>query len=208
MLTDKQYRMLELLCGMITKCRRCGLYNGGRCEPYFTTQSKYVIVGEAPGLTEVRRNTPFIGPAGQLLWETIGAKTKLIKQDFGIINSVNCRPTDGIRNLKPSDNQMLSCKQWIRKFIKIINPERVLILGNYAMRTLLGKKTGIIKVNAADGILDIEFNKIPYMISVHPAYAMYDRDKGQKLLNESVKKFESMKKPIKIGFLDDSLFEI
>jgi DNA polymerase len=206
MLTNKQLRILELLCSQIKECIRCNLHHGGRCRPFYTPASKYVIIGEAPGAQEVRQNAPFSGQAGKILWETIyNNKLKII--DFAIINSVNCRPTDGYKNTKPTLYDVKACQQWIRKFIKVIKPEKVLILGNYAMETMLGRITGITKFNATDGTLT-EYDNTPYLISVHPAYAIYNKDKGQQMLNESIKEFYNMKKPTQFKPLDDSLFEI
>ena len=206
MLTNKQLRMLDLLCKQIQGCLRCNLYLGGRCRPFYTPRSKYVIIGEAPGETEVRRNEPFTGMAGKILWETI-YKNKLKLVDFAVINSVNCRPTINGRNTKPTLDEAKACNQWIRKFIKVIQPEKVLILGNYAMSTMLNRISGIVQLNASEGSLN-EYDNIPYVLSVHPAYAIYNKLDGQKMLNESIKKFSETKRPIQIELFDDKLFEI
>jgi len=208
MLTNKQLRMLELLCGQIKNCVRCGLYSpGGRCRPFYTPASKYVIVGEAPGAVEVKQNKPFSGQAGNILWETIyNNKLKLI--DFAVINSVNCRPVDShYRNMKPTLDQAKACNQWVRKFIKVIEPEKVLILGNYAMSTMLNRISGIVQFNALEGSLK-EYDNTPYVLSVHPAYAIYNKAEGQKRLNEAIKKFAETKRHVQIELFDDKLFEI
>lgn len=208
MLSKKQARMLQLLDSQILACKRCGLHNGGRCKPYWTTRSRYVIVGEAPGKQEVVENTPFIGMAGQVLWDTIYKVLRCMRSDFAIINSVNCRPTDGIRNLKPDRGDQVACKQWIRKFLKIIEPEKVLILGNYAMGTMLGKHSGIVKFNATEGLLESYYKNAPFVISVHPAYTMYNKDDGLQKLEEAIQKFNDVKRSIQLDLFEDKLFEI
>jgi DNA polymerase len=170
-------------------------------------KSKYVIVGEAPGKNEVVENIPFTGMAGDILWNTIYNVAGLCKADFGIINSVNCRPTDGMRNLKPSHEDRMACQQWIRKFIKVIGPEKALILGNYAMGTMLGRNSGIVRLNAVEGNLR-EYGNIPFVTSVHPAYAIYNKDEGLEKLTESIEKFKEVKQHIQFDFFEDSLFEI
>jgi DNA polymerase len=200
--------MLQLLDEQILACKRCGLYNGGRCKPYWTERSKYVIVGEAPGKQEVVESTPFIGMAGQILWDTIYKITRCLRSDFAIINSVNCRPTDGIRNLKPDRGDQVACKQWIRKFIKVIEPEKVLILGNYAMGTMLGRSSGIVKFNATEGNLETYYKNVPFVISVHPAYTIYNKDDGLQKLEEAIEKFKDVKQPVQFDLFQDSLFEI
>jgi DNA polymerase len=170
-------------------------------------KSRYVIVGEAPGKQEVVENTPFIGMAGEILWSTINKITGLFRADFAIINSVNCRPTDGMRNLKPERGDQYACKQWIRKFLKVIEPEKVLILGNYAMGTMLGKHSGIVVLNATNGNLK-DYKNVPFVISVHPAYTIYNHDEGLQKLEEAIEKFKEVKRPIQLDFFEDSLFEI
>lgn len=208
MLTSKQVRMLRLLDEQILNCKRCGLHNGGRCKPYWTMKSKYVIVGEAPGKQEVVENTPFIGMAGEVLWNTIYKVANLLRVDFAIINSVNCRPTDGIKNLKPGIGDQFACKQWIRKFLKVIEPEKVLILGNYAMGTMLGKHSGIVKFNATEGLLESYYKNVPFVISVHPAYTIYNKDDGLQKLEEAIGKFNDVKKSVQFDLFEDKLFEI
>jgi DNA polymerase len=208
MLSKKQIRMLQLLDEQILNCKRCGLHNGGRCKPYWTTRSRYAIVGEAPGSLEVVENTPFIGMAGQVLWGTINKITGLFRADFAIINSVNCRPTDGSKNLKPDKGDQYACKQWIRKFLKVIEPEKVLILGNYAMGTMLGRHSGIVKYNATEGLLNSYFKNVPFVISVHPAYTIYNKDDGLQKLEEAIEKFKDVKKSIQLDLFEDKLFEI
>ncbi len=200
--------MLQLLDEQVLDCKRCGLHNGGRCKPYWTTRSRYVIVGEAPGKQEVVEGTPFIGMAGEVLWNTIYKVAGLFRADFAIINSVNCRPTDGMKNLKPSPSDRAACQQWIRKFIKVIEPEKVLILGNYAMGTMLGKSSGIVRLNATDGLLDSYYKNVPFVISVHPAYTIYNKDDGLQKLEEAIEKFKDVKQPVQFDLFQDSLFEI
>jgi len=207
MLTKKQIRLLQLLEEQILDCKRCALHGGGRCKPYWTTRSRYVIVGEAPGKNEVVENTPFTGMAGRILWDTIYKVLRHLRSDFAIINSVNCRPTDGMRNLKPTKEEQISCQQWIRKFINVIEPEKVLILGNYAMGTMLGKYSGIAALSGANGYLR-EYKNTPFVVSVHPAYALYNKDEGIKKLNVAMEKFKEVNKPVQFDLFDDSLFQI
>jgi hypothetical protein len=67
--------------------------------------------------------------------------------------------------------------------------------------------SGILSLNATEGSLN-EYDNIPYVLSVHPAYAMYNKVDGQKMLNESIKKFAETKRPMQIELFDDKLFEI
>ena len=52
-------------------------------------------------------------------------------------------------------------------------------------------------------------DNIPYVISVHPAYCIYNQDEGKKKLGESITNFKDLTiKPTQLDFFDDGLFEI
>jgi uracil-DNA glycosylase len=185
MMTKKQIRMLELLDEMILKCEKCSLFENGRAKPYWTKNSRYAIIGEAPGADEVKEGTPFIGKAGNILWDALG-EYKLSRSDFLIINSANCRPKVGNKNGKPTKIQMERCKPWIVKYLKVIKPEKILILGNYALETMLNEGN-ILERNGELTRLD-EFNCYVYK-SVHPAYCIYNKENGVDMLRKSIKIF-------------------
>lgn len=190
MTSDKQQRMLELLEDMIFSCTLCGLHEGGRCRPYWTPISQYVIVGEAPGAKEVEFNEPFYGPAGNHLWNIMN-EFGFRKEQFAIINSVNCRPVVDGKNGKPVHSEKQACKRWIRKFISVIEPQKILSLGNHAMHTLIGRETGIMSYNGQ--VTRCEFNDRMYRIilSVHPSMCIYKKDDGIRMLRNSIERFKN-----------------
>jgi len=201
MLTDKQIRMVGLLDDQMRQCTKCGLHRNGRCKPYLGFDVKYAIIGEAPGYNEVRDNEPFTGPAGEVLWNIMNSQG-LYKKDFFIINSVNCRPVDEHKtwkNGKPTEAQQHFCKPWIRKYLNVLKPEGVLVLGNYAMHTVTGSNTGIMSLNGTvleEMELDPSFRfNIPYVLSVHPALCIYRKEEGRQMLSESISKFKNTAKP-------------
>jgi DNA polymerase len=186
-MNQKQIRMLELLDIQIQSCEKCELCLGGRAKPHWSNESKYVIVGEAPGSEEAQRNTPFVGPAGAILWEKM-SENGYSRDDFLIINSVNCRPVSGKRNDKPSDMQMETCYPWLIKYIRVLQPAKLLILGGYALNTMLKMPIiGIMKHNA----ITYSFGTTPCVVSVHPAFALRNAS-GVELLSESIKKFKEI----------------
>jgi uracil-DNA glycosylase family 4 len=135
---------------------------------------------------EVEENKPFIGKAGNILWDTM-ADFDLKRSDFLIINSVNCRPVDGNKNGKPTKEQMDICYPWIRKYLKVLDPEKILTLGNYALWSMF-KQEGISKRNGEIERL-YEFNVNAYK-SVHPAFCIYNREEGIEKLRYSIESFK------------------
>lgn len=191
-LSQKKIRLLELLGDQISECKNCMLHEGGKSLPYWTPISCYIIIGEAPGKEEVDTE-PFIGSAGKRLWESM-SEFGYRKEQFAIINSVQCRPVKGGRNGKPSKKQCQRCYPWIRKFIKIIEPEKILILGNYAMATMLGgEPKGITSVNGNEKVIyGYEPGNIPAVLSVHPAVCIYNGEDGKKDLLHAIENFSKV----------------
>ncbi len=210
----KRLRMVGLLDDQLRTCASCQLHSNGRCKPYLGPDAKYAIIGEAPGYNEVRENEPFVGQAGEILWNAMNAKG-LYKKDFFIINSVNCRPVDeqkSWKNGKPTEEEQEKCKPWIRKYLNVIKPEGVLVLGNYAMYTITGNDSGIMSING-DVLSESEVNvgfrlKMPYVLSIHPALCIYRKDEGRAMLAASIgalKQVVEDRKPNKefYDFLED-----
>lgn len=93
------------------------------------------------GSDEVKQNEPFVGKAGQILANAL-KEEGFRKDQFSIINTVNCRPVTSSRsNGKPTTDQMKSCRKWIRKYITILNPEKAMALGAYAIGLVSGEET-------------------------------------------------------------------
>jgi uracil-DNA glycosylase family 4 len=194
LLSSKQIRMLELLDKQIQSCTDCTLYNNGRTKPYWTPMSRIMAVGEAPGKTEVEQNEPFVGKAGEILGSVMH-DNGFRKEEFLIINSVNCRPIKaGGGNGKPSGIQIQCCRKWIRKYLLILNPEKIIALGQYATQ-VMGSYSGygIVSKNATIHRIThfdskrIDPNReagINVVNSIHPAYCIYKGDTS--LLEKSI----------------------
>jgi uracil-DNA glycosylase len=183
-MTSNTYRSLELLDEQVDECEDCGLYINGGCKPYWTEDSKYVIIGEAPGRNEIKRNRQFCGSVGDHLWGVMKLQG-FHKEDFLIINSVNCKP-----DKKPTRSEQAVCRKWLNKYLKVFNPSIMMVFGNYAMNTMTNQAYGIMNMNSNVYHND-EFD-CEMIMSVHPSMIIYRGQKGQKMLSKSVKKLRSM----------------
>lgn len=217
MLDSKSIRMLQLLDKQVDKCNRCNLKSNGTVIPFWTPHSKYAIIGEAPGAVEVKQKTPFVGPSGQILTEEL-TRVGFNAKDFLIVNSVQCRPMHGgYSNGKPSELQIRACQGYIRKYLKVVNPEKILCLGNYAKYIFTGNIYGVLKQrgNFFDGKIknfndpnkiDINF---PVLITVHPAYCIYNREEGIEKLRNDIMLFKNTEFERKVNwFLTEDDFKI
>ncbi|MFW6014802.1 MAG: uracil-DNA glycosylase family protein [bacterium] len=193
-MTNKQKRMLELLDQQILNCSDCGLYVNGRCKPFWTPKyNGYFICGEAPGKQEIENNEPFIGSAGEKLWICM-KEFNITKEECFIINSTNCRPLNGNKNGKPSQLQMDRCKLWIRKYFKVLEPQKIILLGNYALSTFLNE-WGILKFYEEDNLFTEEIiygKNIKVVKSLHPSMCIYKGEWGKERLKDSIKLFSEV----------------
>lgn len=200
-LSDKKVRLLELLDKKVQTCEKCSLYQNGRAKPFWTEHSKYAIIGEAPGRNEIEQGTPFVGAAGKVLTEALsdlGFRAK----DFLIINSVNCRAVDfhnHFKNGKPTRSQLDCCYDWVRKYLKIIDPEKILCLGNYAKYYFDQSITGILRVRGRfrSLTLDKSTREYPVLYTVHPAYVLYNQDEGMQMLRDDLNLFRNKQVEVK-----------
>jgi len=188
MLTKKQIRLLELLDNQLLSCKDCELWTGGTSKPYWTPKSKYGLIGEAPGYHEVN-NEPFVGTAGRLLWvhmEMFGLK----KESFVIINTTNCRPLNKRgTNGNPTKDQCEMCYPYMRKYLHIVKPSKIILLGNFATGVLTGEYTGIMKKNAKV-LWSSNFNA-HIILSIHPSSCLYNSN-NKLMLKHSLKTFKEL----------------
>lgn len=72
-------------------------YSGPKCGSRGRLDSPIVFVSEAPGTQEIRHKLPFVGPSGEVFWNTLPLEETLqewgfSKGDFLILNSCQCLP--------------------------------------------------------------------------------------------------------------------
>jgi uracil-DNA glycosylase len=178
------------LLDIIQNCERCCLYKNGRAMPYFNSEyyKDVVMVFEAPGAKEKDMNTPVVGKAGQKLW-SIANEYNMYRENFAIINSVNCRPikineeTNRVSNGKPTDEELKACRVFVEAFIRILNPKLIVAFGSYAIKTLFYQDISM--KNNAGKIKQIEIAKYKYdmLCNLHPASLIYDKENEQKFRN-------------------------
>lgn len=195
-LTLRQKQLLQLLDKQVLSCTGCPLYRNGRAKPFWSVYSRYAIIGEAPGFNEIKGGEPFVGQAGQILTDSLG-ELGFKKQDFLIVNSVNCRAIkDGTNaNGKPTRSQLNSCQDWLRKYLKIVNPEKILCLGNYAKYYFTESYQGVMSQRGVfrQYQLDENSRSYPVLITVHPAFLMYNEEVGLPALKADLKLFKEFK---------------
>ena len=188
-MNKSQINKLTILTENISRCNKCErLRKNGMAIPFWTKNSRYLILAEAPGGEEVLEHlqTPLVGEAGVLCWKILKSY-KLYREDFVILNSIQCRPVENGRNGKPRTVEIDTCKFWTDKYIKISQPKAILAFGNYAMYYLFNEISGIKRSNG-----NIRYyHKIPVIPCLHPASLLYDRENKLKF-KIAIKKFKGV----------------
>jgi uracil-DNA glycosylase len=93
---------------------------------------RIVFIGEAPGQEENKQGKPFVGRSGKLLDKWI-EELNLDNKDFAVVNVVPIIPLNsenGIR--KPTDNEIQYFFPFTEKYLQLLNPEVIVLLGRSA----------------------------------------------------------------------------
>jgi len=126
----------------IGDCTRCPLAYAGRRKIVFgdgAPTARLMFVGEGPGADEDVQGLPFVGKAGQLLNNMIGAMG-LARAEVYIANIVKCRPPG---NRVPEPVEANTCSQFLLRQIDVVRPEAMVALGSTAATYLLGVKQSL-----------------------------------------------------------------
>ena len=157
---------LERISADIGECTRCKLHRH-RNKIVFgvgNPHAEIVFVGEGPGHDEDIQGIPFVGRAGQLLTQMIGAMG-LSRDDVYIANVVKCRPPE---TRTPEKDEVATCMPFLFRQLTAIQPKVVVCLGNCALQALLGTNKGISRFRGQW----FDFRGARLMATYHPAYLL------------------------------------
>jgi DNA polymerase len=159
----------------IGDCTRCPLAYAGRRKIVFADgdpNARLMFVGEGPGADEDAQGLPFVGKAGQLLNNMIGAMG-LKREQVYIANIVKCRPP---ANRVPEPVEANTCTQFLVKQIDVVQPEVIVALGATAATYLLGVKQSLAGLRGRWH----SCRGAKVVVTYHPAFLLRDpRQKGE-----------------------------
>ena len=165
------YISLDELKNSIKDCKKCKLCNA-RNNIVFgvgNENADIMFIGEGPGADEDMQGIPFVGKAGQLMnkaFEGVGIN----RDEVYIANIVKCRPP---QNRNPEKGEVEACINYLRNQVIIVKPKIIVLLGNVALKSILGEEYSITKLRGNW----IEKNGIWYMPTFHPAALLRDENK-------------------------------
>ena len=172
------YEKMEELIEQIKNCNKCKLCNTRQNIVFGcgNVNANLMFIGEGPGADEDMQGEPFVGKAGKLMnnaFDIVGIK----REDVYIANIVKCRPPN---NRDPEQDEVLSCINYLRNQVMIINPKIIVLLGRIALTNILGQDY---KITASRGNW-VEKKGIHYMPTWHPAALLRDETKKIDFIND------------------------
>jgi len=161
----------------VAACEACALsrtrtqtvFGVGPCD------AAWMVVGEAPGAEEDARGEPFVGQAGRLLDNMLGAIGLSRERDVYIANLLKCRPP---RNRDPRPDEVGHCAPFLARQIELLSPAIIVVLGRVAAQSLLGTDASIASLRGRVHAYAAGAASIPVVVTYHPAYLL--RNLGDK----------------------------
>jgi DNA polymerase len=157
----------EALEQAVAACHACKLCEG-RSNTVFGVgdlQPDWLVVGEAPGENEDLQGEPFVGQAGKLLDNMLGALGVGRRGGAYIANVLKCRPP-GNRN--PQPEEIAQCEPFLRRQVELLRPKIILAMGRFAVNTLLQTNEPIGRLRGRVH----RYHDVPVVVTYHPAYLL------------------------------------
>lgn len=151
----------------VSACERCRL-----CERRTNTvfgvgdrEADWMLIGEAPGENEDKQGEPFVGQAGKLLDNMLGALDLARGTNVYIANVIKCRPP-GNRN--PEPDEVARCEPYLQRQVALVKPKLIVALGRFAAQSLLKTEASISSLRGRVH----EYEGVPVIVTYHPAYLL------------------------------------
>ena len=151
----------------VAGCVACPLHKG-RNKTVFGVGDEaadWLFVGEGPGAEEDAKGEPFVGQAGKLLDNMLGAIKLKRGHNVYIANVVKCRPP-GNRN--PEPGEAAQCEPYLHRQIALIKPKLIVALGKVAAVNLLKRDAAVASMRGKIH----QYQGIPLIVTYHPAYLL------------------------------------
>ncbi|MCF7886322.1 MAG: uracil-DNA glycosylase [Candidatus Marinimicrobia bacterium] len=140
--------ILEDLYSRIGDCTSCALAEkcNQKVPGHGKTDTRLMLIGEAPGREEDKQGLPFVGKSGKLL-DKILAAIELKREQIYISNIVKCRPPE---NRNPRQEEIQKCIGFLQEEIEVVDPDIIVALGLTASRNLLNSDSSLKQLRQED----------------------------------------------------------
>lgn len=138
--------------------------------------SDVLLVGEGPGAREDATGRPFVGAAGQLLNQLLGA-IGWAREDVFITNVVKCRPPG---NRDPEPAEIAACSVHLDRQERALDPAVVVTLGRHSLQRYLPGA----RIDAVHGGLRRAYSGQHVLPMYHPAAALHQASLRETLFRD------------------------
>jgi uracil-DNA glycosylase len=151
----------------VAACTACGLASTRKLSVpgVGDVHAEWLFIGEAPGAEEDARGEPFVGQAGRLLDNMLGALGVKRGQRVYIANVLKCRPPN---NRTPTPLESEACRPYLDRQIALIQPRIIVALGKSAATTLLNVEASIASLRGRVH----RYAGVALIVTYHPAYLL------------------------------------
>lgn len=150
-------------------------HNCGACKPGMRVvfgigpqPAGLMLIGEGPGIDDIRSGEPFEGQAGILLTKMLAA-INTARTECYVCNVIKCVPP-GERNF--SVEEVEDCRPFLMRQIVAINPRLIIAFGALAAQTLLRSKKTISDLRGKTHTLRLNEREIKVVPTFNPAYLL------------------------------------
>lgn len=124
-------------------CDRCPLRYKRKVLPDGPVPAKYAFIGEEPGSREERVGRGFVGPSGQLLWESFAPSAGFTRDECWVTNARLCRaekvklengailPKDTVQKMAAA-----CCYRRLIDELRVVDPVICIPLGSTALKQI------------------------------------------------------------------------
>ncbi|MBO0797313.1 MAG: uracil-DNA glycosylase [Blastocatellia bacterium] len=127
-----------------------------------------MLIGEGPGIDDIKSGLPFQGQAGVLLARMLAA-INLSPAECYICNVIKCVPS-GERNF--SVVEIEGCRPFLLRQILAVNPRLIVAFGALAAQTLLRSKKTISELRGRRYCLQLNERRFALIPIFNPAYLL------------------------------------
>ena len=198
---------LDALHAEIRACRKCfdagypitpgGVFSG-------RVGARIMIVGQAPGVTEIQVLRPFNASSGRRLFQWLreaGFDEADFRANQYISSVTKCYPgkiPGGRGDRRPSREEQQLCRPYLDRSLAIVRPEVIIAVGGLAIETLLGKfKLEDIIGKAFERPAPWDATKTVIIVPLpHPsgASAWSNAPENQKLIKKAIRQIARLKR--------------
>jgi uracil-DNA glycosylase len=132
-----------------------------------------MLIGEGPGIDDIKSELPFQGQAGLLLGRMLAA-INVVRDECYLCNVIKCVPP-GERNFSAAEIE--GCRPFLLRQVLAVNPRLLVAFGALAAQTLLRSKKTISQLRGRQYTLQLNDRRFALIPIFNPAYLLRAAEK-------------------------------